>query len=707
MTDSIGRRGAALAVVLASLTSGQAIAQQSAPSDVIVVTAEKRATRLVDVPSTVNLVDGSTLESARIDNLDTLTTIVPGLEYTASGGGQLSYPSLRGISPQAFGDPTVTVFQDGIALASSIKGGSANFFDLDRIEVLKGPQSTLYGANSLGGAITLNSRLPNLQAFDGYVRAGFGDYASREYQGAASVPIVTDKFGLRVAGQYTERDGYWDNIFGGRKNVGGVENTGLRAIALFTPSSSFRSVFSYAYSKTEDDCGDCVNGIQGFSLLNPGASTTGKLDGDRLNEFHNQNVIGSFQREINRATWENRLDLGSMALTSLTGYAEMTNNSLQDFDRLPSDTFFIDADAKEDFNVFSQEVRLQSTGEGALRWLVGAYYAKSETDLTATAGIGLPFRPTLLSQEDEFENYALFTQNTWVVNDKFELGFGLRYDHAEKPSRDRINAVSFSVSSEEWLPRLSALYRLDDNSNVYATISRGYKTGGTNPSAAAVPTIPRTYSPEYLTNYEVGYKTVSDDRRLRFEASAYYINWTDQQLQQASGFFTFIANAGETEVMGAEALVDWAATDRLNLTFAASYNDSEYKKFVDATAVPFFFGVNPDRSGKSTFLTPDLALSASGEYKQPLTGNLDLRLRGSVRYTGERAIDTSAIFTAPALTLVNASASVGTERARIEVYADNLFDERYPTVALLFAGLPPLTYLGAPRVVGARLEVNF
>lgn len=699
--------GAALAAAFVGLTGGQALAQDATEVDIIVVTADKRETRLVDVPSTVNLIDGDALDAARIDNLDNLTAIVPGLEYGASGGSQQSYPSLRGVSPQVFGDPTVTIFQDGVALGNSIKGGSANFFDLDRVEVLKGPQSTLYGANSLGGAITMVSRAPDLDDFGGYARASFGEYGSRDYQAAVSLPIQEGVFGIRLAGQTTERDGYWNNVFDGT-NVGAVENTGFRASALLEPNDSFRSYLVVSTSTTEDECGDCVNGITGFNVLNPNASV-GTIDGDDLDEFVNQNVIGFFERDLTRITWENSLDFNGVTLTSLTGYSEMTNVSYQDYDRGPGNTpTFLGPGValgfSEDFDIFSQEIRLQSNNDGPLRWLVGAYYSQSNTAVGSTFFIDFGFPdPTPIPfpvSPERFENFSLFTQNTWVISDRFELGFGVRYDRAEKESGGGV-----STSSEEWLPRLSALYRLDDNRNLYATVSRGYKTGGINPFGFLPGT--ETYAPEFLWNYEVGYKTVSDDRRLRFEAAVYYTDWTDQQTQRALGIFTYIANAGDTEVLGAEALLSWSPTDRLDLTFAANYNDSETHNFIDGSSVPIFFGVNPDRSGSSSFLTPDWSLAASANYTHPLGNNLDLRLGGSVRYTGERTIDTSAIFSASAFTMVNASASVGNERVRFEVFADNLFDERYPTVALLFDGLQPFTYLGAPRVAGARIEVNF
>lgn len=700
--------GVAFAAAVVGLTGGPALAQDITESDLIVVTADKRETRLVDVPSTVNLIDGEALDAARIDNLDNLTAIVPGLEYTASGSGQLAYPSLRGVSPQIYGDPTVTVFQDGVALGNSFKAGSANFFDLERVEVLKGPQSTLYGANSLGGAITLISRRPDLDSFGGYARASFGEYGSRDYQGAVSIPIQEGVFGVRLSGQLAERDGFWDNIFpGAAGNVGSVEDANLRLSALLEPTNNFRSLMIVSTSTTENDCADCVNGISDFDILNPNDSTLTDLDGGRLNEFHNLNVIGGFDRELNRFTWENTLDIGAVTLTSLTGYGEMTNDSLQDFDRGPGDTFFIDIAFEEEFDVFSQEFRLQNNGDGPLRWLIGAYYSESETSLLTSAGVGLPSRITLAAQAEAYQNFALFTQNTWTIAENFELGFGLRYDRVERSSAEFTSGFSADLSSEEWLPRVSALFRLDDNSNIYAVVSRGYKTGGTNPAAGLDPLIPRTYDPEYLWNYEIGYKTVSDDRRVRFEAAAYYIDWTDQQVQQAEGFFTFLGNAGQTELWGAEALLAWSPTEQLDLTFAAAYNNSEYVEFVDETSVPLFYGVNPDRSGNSTFLTPNWALSASASYTQPLGDTLDLRLRGDVRYTGERAIDTLGIYTAPAFTLANLSASIGNERVRFEIFSDNVFDERYPTTAFLFAGLQPLTYLGSPRVSGARLELNF
>ena len=684
--------------------SDKAAAQTSTNQEDIIVTAEKRPTLSRDVPGGVSAIDQQALNEARINDIEDATRLVPGFELGRSSGEQLAYPTIRGVSPQVFGDPTVAVLQDGFGFANSLKATTQDIFDASRVEVLKGPQSTLYGANSLGGVVNIISRLPSLTKPEADFRASYGEYDSTIVRGAASLPLINGVLGVRVGAYVNARDGYWDNRFNGREGQDATQEKGARGAVLFRPSETFESSLVYTFSHTSSDCSDCSNPIIGYDPLNATAVGRGTIDVNDLAEYTNTNVPGFYRRTIHRATWNNTLDLGAAKLTSLTGYGHLTFASLTDTDRGPGDTVFADILANERQKVFSEELRVTSDTDGPFRYQVGAYYLNSIDYASTAVNAGLPARVGIADGREKFENYAVFTQNAYEVSDRFEVQFGLRYDHAKKTRLDRITGQSIETSSNAWLPKVSALYRLDANNNVYATVSRGYKTGGNN---LALLDLPPTYDPEYLWNYEAGLKGVSGDRRLRYDLSAYFIDWSNQQVQQAAGIFTYINNAGKTHIYGAEAALHYNITAQFSVDGTVSYNHSRYKDYFDPTATPVYFGVDPDRSGKRTFYAPDLSASLAGRYVQPIGGGYDVTLAGDARYTGKRSLDTEAILIGNAYVLTNLSISVGDRAKRLTLFANNAFDNRYSLAAFLFTGIPPVTHLGAPRVIGLQADFNF
>lgn len=712
----VHRVGVSTLALMSFAYGGSALAQRVAPTpvqpgsaatsvDEIVVTAEKRPTLLRNVPGGVSVLNAQTLSRARVDNVEDATRLVPGFEFGRSSGEQLAYPTIRGVSPQVFGDPTVSVFQDGFTFANSLKADTEEIFDAERIEVLKGPQATLYGANSLGGAVNIVSNVPSLDTVEGDFRASYGEYDSQLYRGAVSIPIVKDILAVRIGGYYDGRDGYWDNAFNGVEGQDATFQSGARLAVRFRPTDAFESKLIYTYSKTHSDCSDCINPIIGYNPLDPGAVGAGTLDPNHLSETTDTNVPGFYDRSINRVTWENTVRLPGATLTSLTGYGDLDFRSLTDTDRGPGDTIFTDLLVGEQLRVFSEEARAASTGTGPFRWQVGAFYQDSTTDDQLSVGlispaIQLPISNTGLS----FKNFAVFTQDSYRLSNALELQFGLRYDYTTKNQLDNFAGLSATTKSEAWLPKLSLLWHVDSDDTLYATAARGYKTGGTN---IVFPGIPPTYAPEYLWNYEAGWKGASPEHHVRYDVAVYYIDWTNQQVQQAVGIFTYLNNAGSTHVYGSEASVHWDPTSHLTFDVGASYNHSRYVNYFDPTALPLYFGFDPNRSGQRTFLSPDFSANLAATYVEPIGGGYDVTFSGNARYTGKESLDTEGVLIGDPYVVANFSISVGDGHKRLTAFVNNAFDERYDTAAFLFAGIQPLTHLGAPRVAGIQFDYHF
>lgn len=673
-----------------------------ARTDDIVVTAEKRQTKLRDVPTTVNVLDGDAIERAQITDLEGVTRLTPGFEFSDVNGGQLAYPSIRGVSPQVYGDPTVVVFEDGVSLGTTNRASAVEIFDVERVEVLKGPQSTLYGANSLAGVVNLISRRPTR---DPEMRGqlSYGSYGTLIARTSVSGPVISDRLFARLSGSVNRRDGYYDNIFSGEEGSDSSRQYGVRLGLDFQPGPAFDSLLNISYQETNNDTGDSMNPIVGYDPSQPKQIGSGVVSPSRLHPYINQNVDGFYDRRLVRGSWENSLEAGSVRVTSLTGYGELSADTLFDLNRLPTDfSIFRGIITNVDFDIWSEELRVASTGATRLKWLLGAFYSNQNTrsggTFETTFGTSLPTGRL----DEDLINYAFFTSNSIDLGDTLTIGVGLRYDHVKRS--DSVSGLS--IEGSEWLPKLSVLYKVDSLNNIYASAAKGYKSGGINANAS-VAQVPVGYGAERLWNYEVGFKGSNTRRSLSYEVAAYYIDWTNQQVQQASGIFTFLSNAGKTEAYGLEAVTHWQPTEALSLDFAASYNHSRYKKYVDITGVPVFFGLSANRAGARTFLAPDWVFSSAAEYTYPLSGGADIRLRGDVRYTSKRALDTASVLIDEAYVLSNASISYGTGQLRLTAFANNMFNVQYATAAALFNGLDPITHRGEPRVMGVRLDFEF
>lgn len=697
-------------MLLGSVASAQTasdVAAAEGPLEEVVVTAEKRPTLSRNVTGSVSVLTDKALDEARITSIEDAVRLIPGVELSKTT--QLQFPIIRGVAPQLTGSPAVAVLQDGFGFANYSQPSVVDMFDVSRFEVLKGPQASLYGQNSLGGVFNIISKLPSLTEVEGDLRASYGSFDSAIVRGAISLPVAKDVFGIRLGAYVNSRDGYWDNLYNGRKGQDAQREKGARVAARFRPTDNFESSLVYSHSDQKRDCADCTNPILGFSISDPTSIGQGRIDTDNLGEFTNTNIPGFLRTKVDRATWNNELDMGAVRLISLTGYGEFVTDAEVDLDRGPGDTypfipgvaFLKSAPFTNEGKVFSEELRLASDGEGRLKWQVGAFYGwtKGHTDIAFDSTIGLIPIPQPWQRSD---TYALFTHNVYSVTDRFDLTLGLRYDIYETKTGDA--APFIKTENKIWLPKVGVLYKINEYNNIYATVSKGYKPGGLNTVAGA----PTNFKSESIWNSEVGLKGVTADRKLRYDVSAFFLDWTDQQvLQLLTGTISYTSNAGHTRIYGAEAALSYSVTSRFTVDASVSYLNARFVDFIDVSAIPAIFGLNPDREGEAPFGAPDLTVNVAGRYVHPINGGYDITVNGDVRYTGSRSLDGSALLKGDPYVLANFGISVGDDRKRLTLFANNAFDARYTTSDLMLAGVEPATHYGSPRVVGVQADFKF
>lgn len=711
-------RGASAVAICAVLSAHAAMAQDAPASDrgregEIVVTAQKRSESIRDVPFSIAAIGNEELLKSRVQSIEDIVRRVPSLEVGVGFGRQSSSLTIRGVSPQTYNSATVVTFTDGFTtgLRSDV---TADLFDLERVEILKGPQATLYGRNAIGGTINYITRKPSNE-LEGRFQAVYGSYETYAVRGSISGPIVEDVLAIRMSASATGRDGYFDNVLTGESNVDGQSDRSIRVQLRLTPGTVFESNLLFNFTETSDACGDCVQSIVGYSASDPTALGRRVLDVNQLNRTINHEIYGGFERPSYTAVWTNSLDLGGVTVSAITGYNWLKTYLSIDLNRAPGPLFFspgfgiTEAQSFIRTEVFSQELRLASDGDNRFDWMLGAYYYYQKNSnrsnlITTFPGVELSGG----NVRSEINNYALFFNGTYELSDRLELGFGLRYDYERTNQLDVAANLPGRASSSELLPRLSLTYRATDDINIYGTISRGYHSGGVNASSPTFGDPPVTaYGPEFVWNYEIGLKGGSP-ATISYDLAAFWIDWTDQQVTSTNGLLNYIVNAGTTRIYGIEGSIAAQLTDNLQVTAAGAWTHARYRDFLDLSGIPVFFGVDPQRAGERPLLAPDFSGTLGVEYRQPIgAGDWDITGRGNVRYTGTRSIDTSAVSVAGPFAVADISLSAGRQGFRVTGFVNNLFDKTYANYQQLFSGLVPLIRAGAPRVAGVQVDMSF
>lgn len=693
----------------------------------VIVTAQKRAERLIDTPQSVTALSESDLSKLGAKAFVDFASTVPGLQFTSLGAGQ-SQISLRGVTSGADVSPTVGIYVDETPYGSSSaftnaprKALDVGLFDLERVEVLRGPQGTLYGASAMGGVLKYVTRAPSLSGFGGRASVGVaGTHAGAEsYDGSAVVnaPLVEGVAALRASGFYSRDGGFVDNVRTGEKNVDQSKVYGGRAEVLIAPTDALSvRLTGFAQNIRRD-------GGRYASVTLAGAPVSGWLEQDHP-------VDEPFRSDFRLVSATATYDLDAVSLTSVTSYqtAETfttTDGSavyaplLQLFFGIPATA--VDVDEFSRTRKFTQEVRLASAAGGRFEWLVGGYYTHEQSvmrQVANTYGAGLAVLPVNAVDAripSTYEEYAAFGNLTFHITEKFDITGGIRFAHNEQDFVQQatgllVASAPKAKSDESVVTYLAnARYRFNPHVTAYARFATGYRPGGPNyrvlDPVTGLPAAPATFDSDSLASYEVGVKAETPDRRFAIDASGYYIDWKDIQLLTAISGVTTYLNAGGAHIKGAEVTLTARPTPSFIATGAFSYNDG------------YVTEANPGLGAAKGERLPNVAhwtAAVNVDY-----GSADHRLRPTIgatlRYVSARTASFDANAGIPQYHLpdyasVDLRAGVSLGEVEAQVYVRNLFDRRgqlsAQTVLSSFGG-PAQVGLLQPRTIGMRLTTAF
>jgi iron complex outermembrane receptor protein len=672
---------------------------------IIVVTARKRDETLSDVPIAVTAIDGDTLTARGINSVREAAVLSPGLNINSDGSGR-AFVAIRGVGVTLVQSvqPGVGLFIDGIYQPNTAYLNNP-LLDVERIEVLRGPQGTLYGKNTLGGAINVITRAPS----DVFEARANGSYAGPDnswlVSGAVSGPIAGDVLGFRIAASHRQQDGFLTNTLL-NQDANRFNTDSINATLRLAPSDGFSLTIKGYY--------DWVDGVN-----TPYSRVSGPKDYRRDVQFNALNEISYKYRGINARA---EADLGGGSKLSVIGAYDMRNSFAPDNDGDFGPTNTVRTVGRDSLRTMTLETRLDSEWTDQISTLGGLFYSNEATRANVTDTISL-VHPILgpisivrnTVSKNVADTYAAFGTMFWKPNSDWEVALGLRYDRENRVSRSAISGASLPIAklkSSEWQPKLTVSRKWTPDLMTYVSVARGYRGGGFN--APTAPT--RTYNGDSAWTYEAGAKYAT--RRLMLSGAVFYNDYKDyiglNSIAPAAGggLVTVDLNSGDVESYGIEleAMVRpvsaWTIRGGFTYMHARITDDSAY---VATTGRQL-------SSDRLTF-QPDWMANISTDYRIEMGGDDEVVLSAGLFGKGKRLAATLNETTPTFLDsywLTNASIAYRTGPVEIALFANNLFNTEYfesyiEKTTLALAGLPAsdLGITGDRRRYGVRASLKF
>jgi iron complex outermembrane receptor protein len=734
----------------------------------IVVTATRRAQAVNDVPIAVTAVTGAELANIGADNIQDYYRIVPNMAVVDRGPGGRQY-SIRGVSTGIvdLGASTVGVYIDEMPVSATGFQPDLSVYDLDRVEVLRGPQGTLFGEGSVGGTVRMITPTPDTGGFDANVSVDYSSTSEGGNNSAANAMVnfaFSDSVALRLTGYYRDRDGYIDRI----ENQDGIDFDFGAAVGA---PGAFPPVLN-------------TGPIPGAKDINSEETTGGRLSflwnaTDRLgvklsyltqdSEFGGRNIenaaLGELESDfIIDETVDDELDLANLSISYDFGWGTLlSSTSTYERDRgLVADTNYLGLSlpipmllagtatvTTELQDQVSQELRLTSSGNGRFKWTVGAFYLDKDngyeqglldefdffvnwTNIFFRDIVGFfpspPFPITspdqILDQTGTFEEtqYAVYGEVDYRFSDQWSGTLGARYYDYEKTDtnvNNDINILGLGLVDGTWEAddsgtnlKFGLNYEPDANLLMYATAAEGFRIGGTN-TAPLIPPENVTYGPDSLWSYELGAKWTLADGRVQLNSAVYYIDWSDIQLSLPFGFSFAVANAGEARVIGAEIELAAKPSENWDLSLAIGLNDGELTE--DAPRADDPANPNPGFKGDRLPGTPDMNAALSVQRNFSIASR-DAFVRLDYSYTGDstttfnelsvRGGGESSHFELDSYSLLNLRFGIQSGHWGATLYVDNATDE-LADLLTDNAAVVTRTTRNRPRTVGLQLQYNY
>ena len=652
------------AIALTALAAGgnTALAQV----DTIIVTAAKRAENVQDVPLSIVAFDGDELEDAGVNTLQDIQFLAPGLSLPQANNVNNSRIIIRGVGSVGNSaiEPSVATFIDGVYIArpGALLG---DLRDIQTVEVIRGPQGTLFGRNTTVGALNISTKNPG-DEFEASMTAGYESFDTINTFGTVNIPF-SDRIAGRFTGSYSRRDGFGENIRPGEQgDIGERENVTLRGKLRYDVTDSVEAVLSVDYSDLEVD-GSIVEVLSStvtpMNIANLSARTSGATPDttDTFDYTVNQRHLDRNTTDQWGATLDVSVDVGEHTIRSISGYRDWNFDVSADPFRLPLDLITIN----EDFNTetFSQEFQLLSPTGGTLEYVAGLYYYFEDFTIdtdrnldpgfcgTLVANLAPAFAPvcaagpqnnaTVAAFEQEVNSYAIFGQATLNVTDSLSLTGGLRWTSDEKTGSfvsTTTNQVVAAIqtaseplrlldfSDDQLTYNVSLNFRPTDGVLFYATHNTGYKSGGFNSNIGGPRPLTveqRLFDSETVTNYEAGVKSSLIDGNLTANINLFRTRISEFQDRSFDGLGFVTTNAGALRQQGVE--FDFKATpaDILLLSFGGAYLDSEFLSFTNASPLPGVPGAQ-DLTGERAHFSPKWNLTGLAEVSDAVPGSSSL-----------------------------------------------------------------------------------
>ena len=707
----------------------------------ILVTATKREESAQDVGIAISTFSGDQVEQLGFSNAQQVTAMAPGV-HTIQPNGEANYAiGIRGVANSDFTtnvESPVALYVDEVYI-SQMSGAGFMLFDTERVEILRGPQGTLFGRNATGGLVHYITQKPR-EGMDGYVKGTFGDYDQYRLEGA--VGGGTETLSARFSASYHQNDGYITNRLDPGNNLNNADDLAMRLQVLFSPADNLEILLNARQSEQDIDTGFFEN----VSSIRPGELTPNEfnpvleyIDNDGDVYAGDYDDPGFNDLETDGLTATIKWAVGDINITSITDASNVERQYIEDSDASPVSVFnfFLTTDAEQ----FSQELRVDGSTD-RFDWVAGGYYLDLEIN-DSNGAITEPFIGPVYDEvgiartpgseaglnntyTHELESLSLFGQVDFRLTDELTLITGLRWIEDERDFSYVINAVEFldpeargfnapgnlanvvplapyvgDRSDTDWSSRLQLDWSVSDDLLVYGGWNRGVKSGGFN--APIFPLSPpldyndetMSYDPEQLDAFEVGFKSSLADGRMQLNGAAYYYDYADYQAFFIIGIDTITFNT-EAESKGLELELKASPVDGLELLLGAAWND-----------------IDVDLAGGSTrsVQSPEWNLNGLVRYQWPFMGG-NLAVQADAVYRDEVffALTGAETVTQDGYTVVNASLSYSTDDGRWQAraFVDNLLDEEYQVQAFDLSGTDVFgiteQYYGRPQWWGVSLR---
>lgn len=682
--------------------------------DEIIVKARKQEESLQDVPISISAFSGDELDTRGITSLDEIAFITPNMTVTGGADGASSF-SIRGLSSTSNNpgiESGIGLYVDEVYIGKSY-AFMTSLSDIESVEVLRGPQGTLYGRNTIGGAINVFTETPG-EEFHAGGDFTYGNYDQYQIRGNVSGPVVADRIFASVSGVLRQRDGYLKD-FARDAAYQDEDMWGARGKVLFRLSEATEALFIGDYYS--DDSVDGLEDIREGALA--------PLDPYPLKERRIGTNFDSYStRESYGASGKLTHDFGALELTSISAYREHKIDSLLDQDFSVADISY--TGRAQDQSQFTQEIRLASRSDSAFSYLIGGYFLSEDVASVTTANLGADAIGTTETSytfaDIDTTAFAFFGSATYQFSDLIGVSGGVRYSHEKKdlvfsqelsPGAFIMPLAGISVEVPEFLDAYkegavsgdaSLNVTPTENLMLYASFARGFKAGGFNATLLSTAPSALAFDAEFVNSYETGVKSTFFDGALRINLAGFYLDYTDKQEQTRVGTFFQVQNAAKAESKGFEVEVFAQPHEQFQLMGGLGYTDAEYEDYPDCD--PF----GADCSGNTLQNAPEVTANAAARFDQPLGEKLNLFLLGQVTYADKAFVyvDNNPSFIQESRTLVNLRAGIEGPDGRwsLEAWATNLFDETAIEYSQEFLGTTS-SYLNEPRMYGGTLRVRF